>query len=37
MRALDEWGPTDEQIAANPGWRLERDRPGFLLVAATTD
>jgi 2-polyprenyl-3-methyl-5-hydroxy-6-metoxy-1,4-benzoquinol methylase len=31
---VEEWGPTDEQIAANPQWARERDRPMFLLVAA---
>jgi SAM-dependent methyltransferase len=31
---VEEWGPTDEQIAANPQWAKERDRPMFLLVAA---
>jgi SAM-dependent methyltransferase len=32
---LAEWGPTEAQIAANPAWRVERDRPPFLLVAAS--
>lgn len=31
---LEEWGPTDEQIAANPEWAVERQRPPFLLIAA---
>jgi SAM-dependent methyltransferase len=31
---VEEWGPTDEQISANPQWAKERDRPMFLLVAA---
>jgi SAM-dependent methyltransferase len=31
---VEEWGPTDEQISANPQWARERDRPMFLLVAA---
>jgi 2-polyprenyl-3-methyl-5-hydroxy-6-metoxy-1,4-benzoquinol methylase len=31
---VEEWGPTDEQIAANPQWARERERPMFLLVAA---
>jgi len=30
---LEEWGPTDEQVAAHPEWTNERDRPPFLLVA----
>ena len=29
-----EWGPTDEQIEANPAFAEERDRPTFLLVSA---
>lgn len=31
---VEEWGPTDDQISANPHWARERDRPMFLLVAA---
>ena len=31
---VEEWGPTDEQIAARPNWVDERQRPMFLLVAA---
>jgi SAM-dependent methyltransferase len=31
---VEEWGPTDEQIASNPGWADERHRPPFLLIAA---
>lgn len=31
---VEEWGPTDEQIAARPALADERDRPPFLLVAA---
>lgn len=31
---LEEWGPTNAQIAAHPEWKVERDRPPFLLVAA---
>jgi len=31
---VEEWGPTDEQIAAKPNWADERQRPPFLLVAA---
>ena len=31
---LEEWGPTEAQIAAQPEWAIERDRPPFLLVAA---
>src|SRR5262249_58459714 len=31
---VEEWGPTEEQIAAHPAWTDERRRPPFLLVAA---
>jgi len=31
---IEEWGPTDEQIAAEPSWTDERHRPTFLIVAA---
>jgi len=31
---VEEWGPTDEQIAARPELADERQRPPFLLVAA---
>ena len=31
---IEEWGPTDEQIAAQPVLAEERERPTFLLVAA---
>ena len=31
---VEEWGPTDEQIAAQPNWADERQRPPFLLMAA---
>jgi ubiquinone/menaquinone biosynthesis C-methylase UbiE len=32
---LDEWGPTEAQIAAHPSWADERHRPPFLIVAAS--
>jgi len=32
---VEEWGQTEEQIAAQPRWADERQRPPFLLVAAT--
>jgi ubiquinone/menaquinone biosynthesis C-methylase UbiE len=32
---VEEWGPTEEQIAAEPNWVDERQRPPFLIVAAT--
>ena len=31
---LDEWGPSDEQIATQPALADERQRPPFLIVAA---
>ena len=31
---LEEWGPTDDQIAACPAWAQERQRPAFLLIGA---
>jgi hypothetical protein len=31
---VEEWGPTDDQIAARPNLADERQRPPFLLVAA---
>ena len=31
---VEEWGPTDEQIAVKPELAEERERPMFLLVAA---
>ena len=31
---VEEWGPTDEQIAAHPSWAEVRQRPMFLLVSA---
>lgn len=31
---VEEWGPTDEQVAAQPELAEERDRPMFLLIAA---
>ena len=34
IRHVEEWGPTDAQIAAKPGLAQERERPMFLLVAA---
>jgi SAM-dependent methyltransferase len=32
---VEEWGPTAAQIAQQPNWADERQRPPFLLVAAT--
>jgi ubiquinone/menaquinone biosynthesis C-methylase UbiE len=31
---VEEWGPTDAQIAEHPDWAEARERPMFLLVAA---
>jgi SAM-dependent methyltransferase len=31
---LEEWGPSEAQIAAHPSWADERHRPPFLIVAA---
>ncbi len=31
---LEEWGPTDAQVAQHPEWAVERERPPFMLVAA---
>ena len=31
---IEEWGPTDAQVAAHPEWACERERPPFLLVSA---
>lgn len=33
---VEEFGPSDAQIAANPDLAEERERPMFLLVAALT-
>ena len=30
---LAEWGPSEAQIASQPEWADERQRPPFLLVA----
>lgn len=32
LRDLCEWGPSQEQIAAHPEWKKERERPFFLLI-----
>jgi SAM-dependent methyltransferase len=32
---LCEWGPSREQVAAQPDWARERQRPLFLLIAAS--
>jgi SAM-dependent methyltransferase len=30
---IEEWGPSDEQIALHPEWAGERERPSFLLLS----
>jgi SAM-dependent methyltransferase len=35
LRHVEEWGPTDAQIAARPELAEERERPTFLLIAAS--
>jgi len=30
---VEEWAPSGEQIAANPEWAEERERPMFLLMS----
>lgn len=34
VRRIEEWGPTREEIAAHPEWRIDHRRPSFLLVSA---
>lgn len=34
LRHVEEWRPTDEQIAAKPSLAVELDRPMFMLVSA---
>lgn len=34
LSQMQEWGPNDEQVAAQPALAEERDRPSFLLVKA---
>ena len=34
LRRLEEWGPTREEIAAHPEWKIDHRRPSFLLVSA---
>lgn len=35
VRRVEEWGPTREEIAAHPEWKIDHRRPSFLLVSAT--
>ena len=34
LNRVEEWSPSEAQIAANPKWQNERQRPPFLLVSA---
>ena len=34
LRRIEEWGPTREEIAAHPEWKIDHRRPSFLLVSA---
>ena len=34
VRQVEEWGPTREEIAAHPEWKIDHRRPSFLLVSA---
>lgn len=34
---VEEFGPTDEQVAVHPEWAVERERPMFLLMKAVRD
>ena len=33
LRHLDEWGPSDAEVAAQPALAEERERPMMMLVA----
>ncbi|TCR59361.1 class I SAM-dependent methyltransferase [Bosea sp. BK604] len=33
LTCLREWGPSPEQVATNPDWAKERNRPPFLLLS----
>jgi SAM-dependent methyltransferase len=33
LTALEEWGPTDEQVAEHPDWAGDRERPLFMLLS----
>ena len=32
---VEEWGPSEEQVAAEPNWADERLRPPFLIIASS--
>ncbi|MFJ6323927.1 MULTISPECIES: class I SAM-dependent methyltransferase [unclassified Rhizobium] len=33
---VEEWSPSDEDLAAHPDWVIERERPMFLLISTRT-
>ncbi|NLR96982.1 methyltransferase domain-containing protein [Rhizobium sp. P38BS-XIX] len=33
---VEEWSPTDEDLALHPEWVIERERPMFLLISTKT-
>ncbi|AGB72182.1 hypothetical protein [Rhizobium tropici] len=35
-RHVEEWSPSDEDLAAHPEWAIERERPMFLLISTRT-
>lgn len=35
LTAINEWGPSDEQVRDKPEWAENRERPMFLIVKAT--
>lgn len=37
LEHLEEWGPSDAQLAEHPEWSEHRDRPMFLLLSARSN
>jgi SAM-dependent methyltransferase len=35
LRHVEEWGPTREQMAAHPEWKIEHRQPSFLLISTS--
>lgn len=33
---VEEWSPSDEDLALRPDWAIERERPMFLLISTRT-
>ena len=33
---VEEWSPSDEDLALHPDWAIERERPMFLLISTST-